>query len=193
MALAVRVTVAPTAEPLSLAEARQHLRRDDYADDGLIAGLIMAAREHVEQRLGRVLCQQTLMLLLDEFPRSQPIYLPRAPVQSITQIQYVNATGVLTTWSSGNYQVDLDGDPPRIEPVYGGAWPDGRSVYGGVQVTFVAGYTGPELIPQSILQAMRLLIGHWYENREAVNVGNITSSLDFTVDALLAPHRLSWL
>ena len=100
---------------------------------------------------------------------------------------------MLTTWAPANYQVDLDADPPRLEPAYGLYWPDGRSVYGGVQVTFVAGYTAPELVPQSILHAMRLLIGHWYENREAVNVGNITSALEHTVDALLAPHRLSWL
>lgn len=193
MALAVRVSVAPTAEPLSLVEARQHVRRDDYADDGLIAGLIMAAREHVEQITGRVLCQQTMVMTMDGFPRCQPILLPRGPIQSITTVKYINASGVLTTWSGSEWQSDLYSNPPRIEPAYGLSWPDARLVYGAVEVTFVAGYTGPELIPQSILQAMRLLIGHWYENRETVNVGNITSELDFTVKALLAPHRLSWL
>lgn len=193
MSLAVRVSVAPTQEPLSLAEARAHLRVDSYDDDGIIAGLILAAREYCEQITGRVLCTQTLVLTMDGFPRCQPILLPRGPIQSITTVKYINASGVQTTWSGSEWQADLYSNPPRIEPAYGLSWPDARLVYGAVEVTFVAGYGGPELVPQSFLQAMRLLLGHWYENREAVTIGSITSELDFTVKALLAPHRLSWL
>jgi len=46
------------------------------------------------------------------------------------------------------------------------------------------------LYGEDIETAMLMLIAHWYANREAVNVGNITSSLDFAVEALLQPYRI---
>ncbi|EGT4305898.1 head-tail connector protein [Franconibacter daqui] len=41
-----------------------------------------------------------------------------------------------------------------------------------------------------IEMAMLMLIAHWYANREAVNVGNVTSALAFSTEALLQPYRV---
>lgn len=46
------------------------------------------------------------------------------------------------------------------------------------------------LLDDDIRTAMLLLIGHWYANREAVNIGNITSEIPLAVEALLQPHRI---
>ncbi|ORM66145.1 head-tail connector protein [Pantoea rwandensis] len=46
------------------------------------------------------------------------------------------------------------------------------------------------LLDDDVRTAMLLLIGHWYANREAVNIGNITSEIPLAVDALLQPHRI---
>jgi len=46
------------------------------------------------------------------------------------------------------------------------------------------------LLDDDIRVAMLLMIGHWYANREAVNIGNITSEIPLAVEALLQPHRI---
>ena len=54
---------------------------------------------------------------------------------------------------------------------------------------FNAGYADATLVPAELKQWMRLQIGHWFANRESVNIGNITSKLDY-VDDLIKPYRL---
>ncbi|GAA3721151.1 hypothetical protein GCM10022421_32070 [Oceanisphaera sediminis] len=44
-------------------------------------------------------------------------------------------------------------------------------------------------LSKSIEQGALLLIGHWYENREAVVVGTITAALPMATLALWSPHR----
>ncbi len=61
------------------------------------------------------------------------------------------------------------------------------------RVTYQAGYAQLDdpnawSAPEDIQQAVLLLVGHWYENRETVNVGNITSELPLTTHALLSNH-----
>ncbi|HHQ6553286.1 TPA: head-tail connector protein [Serratia fonticola] len=56
-----------------------------------------------------------------------------------------------------------------------------------------AGYAEDEdslLLGDDVVSAMLLLIGHWYANRETVNIGNITSELPFATTALLQPYRI---
>lgn len=191
MTHSLRVTTAATTEPLSLAEAREHLRVDHFDDDGVISGCILAARQHIENVCGLALATSSWTMTLDEFPVDL-IALPREPVQSVTAVRYVNTSGTLTTWSSSEYEVDLYSMPPRLRPRDGYSWPSLKSTLGAVQVEFVAGYGGAEAAPQPIMQAMRLLVGHFYENREASVVGTSAAPLPFAVDALLAPYRTSW-
>jgi uncharacterized phiE125 gp8 family phage protein len=187
----VKITILtpPTAEPLSLAEARAHLRIDTFDDDGALAGFILAARQHIESETGVALCTRTLLGTVDDFPAGKPLSLPVHPVQSVTAVRYHDTAGSLVTWSSAQWEADLTGNVPRIAPRNGFAWPTPAKKLGAVQVEFVAGYGGPELVPQPVMQAMRLLVGHWYENREAVNVGNIVNAYPMAVSMLLADYR----
>jgi hypothetical protein len=43
--------------------------------------------------------------------------------------------------------------------------------------------------PDDIKHAVRLLVGHWYENREAVVVGAQCHIVPMAADALIAPYR----
>jgi hypothetical protein len=44
-------------------------------------------------------------------------------------------------------------------------------------------------LPKPLYQAMLLLLGQLYENREPVNVGNLVTKLPYTLDYLIAPYK----
>lgn len=186
----LRVTTAATTEPLSLAEAREHLRVDHFDDDGVISGCILAARQHIENVTGLVLSTSTWTMTLDGAPADGWVLLLREPVQSVSAVRYYNTAGVLTTWSGTEWESDLNSSPPRIRPRETYSWPSVKDVLSAVQVEFVAGYGGPDSVPQPVMHAMRLLVGHFYENREAAS--GALSPLPFAVDALLAPYKTAW-
>ena len=94
---ALRVKTAPTAEPLTLTEARAHSRFDSFAEDGVIAGFILAARTHIETLCGLALCPTTFVMTIDDFPAADCIAIPREPVQSVVAVTYTNLTGGTTT------------------------------------------------------------------------------------------------
>ena len=58
-------TVEPALEPVTLAEAKAHMRLGHDSEDALIAGLIRAARDEVERTTGTALIDQDWRLALD--------------------------------------------------------------------------------------------------------------------------------
>jgi Phage gp6-like head-tail connector protein len=114
------------------------------------------------------------------------IDIPKPPLISITSVKYYDFNGVLQTVDPTTYNVSL-GIPGRIQPAYSKVWPISRPTIDSVQVTFAAGMGAtPADVSDAVKAAMKLLIGHWYENREGAVVGVISATLDFAVDALLA-------
>lgn len=181
------VTVEPAIEPISLATAKLHCKIDDGDDDALVSALITTARRWCEARLGQQLITATRKLFLDELC-GREITLPYSPLQSVTSVQYVDSGGTTQTWSSSLYDVDANDKPGRIRPAWGQVWPAFRYQMNAITVTYVCGYGTAETdVPAPIRQAMLLLIGHWYENREAVTIGNALSFQDIplTVESLL--------
>lgn len=181
MTYGLRTVTPPTAEPVTLAEARAHARIDTVTDDAGLAARILAARQYIEQVTGRALLTQTLELSLDDFPCGE-IALPRAPVASIVSVTYTDTAGATQTVSASDYTLDGNSLPPRLVPAYGKVWPSSRGDVGNVKVQFVAGETAA---PRPIVQAILLLVADWNENRE-------TPSANPAVDALLAPYRTFW-
>lgn len=195
------VVTAPSCEPVSLAEAKQHLRIDaDITDqDTLVSALIAAAREWVENYCRRSLVQRTLALRMDCFPGQ--ILLPRGPVISIDSITYQSG-GASATLAASDYQADLYSTPARVVPPFGGVFPlTDEGTLNAVTITYTAGYAplgSPTdeaayqlAIPKSVKAAIKLLIGHWFENREAVVLANMqVLQLPMAVRALLAPYEI---
>jgi uncharacterized phiE125 gp8 family phage protein len=199
--MGLSLVTGPALDPVSLAEAKAHCRATSTDEDGLIAGYILAARQHIETVCNRALITQTLDLFIDrDWPyffdfewrcNRRLIELPRAPAQSVTSISYVDSAGASQTLATNQYAVDVSTPIGRIEPSYDVVWPTVRNQAKAITVRFVAGYgSSPGSIPEPIRQAMLLLIGHWYEQRETVNVGNITGELPFATSALLSPYRV---
>ncbi|HIC7213959.1 head-tail connector protein [Burkholderia stabilis] len=66
--MAIRLTQAPAEEPVTLEEAKLHLRVIDSSEDALISLLISAARVYAENVCRRVFVTQKWDLFLDAFP-----------------------------------------------------------------------------------------------------------------------------
>lgn len=180
----------PSTAPLSVADAKRHLNIDISADDTLLRNYITAARRHVEEITGRQLITATWVLYMDVWPATT-IVLPRPPLQSVTSIQYVDTNGDTQTWSDDNYRVDDDMVPARITEAWGETWPTIRDVTQAITITFVTGYgDNASDVPSDMVQAIKLLVGHYYENRESVVVGGVPRRIPDTVKALLSPYRL---
>jgi uncharacterized phiE125 gp8 family phage protein len=182
----------PTVEPVTLEDAKTHLRVDNTDEDDLIEGLIQTAREYCETFTGRAFITQTWYWKADRFPYFQKIYLPRPPLVSITAVSYVDQNGTTQTWApTTGYQLSQPAGPKAgyasILPAYGTSWPTTRYQLEAVTVEYVCGYGQPPAVPASIPAAMKLLIGHLYENREAVVLGVNPLDLPLAIPALLGP------
>ncbi len=189
---------APAAEPILKADAKEHLRVDSafITDDDYIDLLIAAAREHVESYTRRAVITQTWDIKWDRFPWSSGEWLElmKPPTQSVTSVSYTDTAGDSQTWSSALYDTDLVSGPKavhsRLMPAFGEVWPSTQRELNAVTIRIVAGYgdAGTDA-PTALLQAMKLLIGHWYETRVAVVIETITAEVPQAVDALLWPYR----
>ena len=168
-----KIVTAAAAVPVTLTEAKAHLRVDYTTDDTLITTLINVATEYAEKRLGRALISQTWALYMDEFPAEDTIEIPFSPLQSITHIKYYDTSNVLQTWSSSNYDVDIISEPARVkQSSTGDGYPSTYDRPNAVIITFLTGYgTASTNVPETIRAAIKLLISHFYENREMVVTG----------------------
>jgi len=190
MHYSLTVSSQPAAEPLSTLEAKQHLRVDHNADDTYIDGLVKAARINAETYLRRSLINTTWVMKMDCFP--SVIRPPRSPLSSVSSLTYLDTDGTSQTLTvNTDYVVDSSSEPGRIYPAYGTSWPSTRAIENAVTLTFVAGYgTAGSNVPQSIRQALLLMVGTWYEQREGVVIGTITAELPMAVESLLASERI---
>lgn len=189
-ALIQRLVTPPTVEPLSLAEAKEHLRIEHSVDDGFINTLIIAAREYTEKVLWRALINQTWEIVLCAFPVFDYITLPKGPLQSVTSVQYLDVNGTLQTLSASVYEVDTKSKYGRVLLKYQQSWPSYLSRWNAVTVTYVVGFgADADNVPVTIKHALKLLISQMYEHRVPEVTGTIISAVRLSYDALLAPFR----
>ena len=184
--MSLKQTVPPTSLPISLQAARDHVKVVDNEDDADLSRYIDGARAYAETRLGRQLITATWRLKCDMFPADDFIELPNPPLQSVTSLKYIDMAGDQQTFSSGSYSVDTDSEPGRIILNYDASWPLIRSQKQAIEITYVAGYGDDDSdMPAGIRNAMLLLVGHWFWQREAVVVGPSPSVIPLAVDSLI--------
>lgn len=188
----LRVTTPPAVEPLTVTEVKSHLKIDVSTEDTLLAGYLAAARLQCELEARRAFVTQTLQLKLEGWPWAEEIYLPRPPLQSVTSVVYVDNENGSHTMSASDYIVDSASEPGRIILAFGAGWP-GASLQPGpaITITYVAGYGDADDVPQTYKQAILLLTGHFYENREEIiaQQGVTIARLPLGVSALLMTDR----
>lgn len=180
------IATAPSTEPVSVADAKLHIRAitgDTTEDAAIITPLITAAREYCENITGKALAAQTIEAYPDRF--TNIIVLPRPPVTSVTSIKYTDADGIERTMDAGDYLVDTKFGRVAFKKIPSFT----PALLNPIKITYEAGGA----VPKTIRQAMLLLIGHWYENREAVVVGAVASiKLELAVKALLNQSKVWW-
>ena len=187
--MTLKLISAPLTEPVTLAEAKAHLRCGDD-EDALIGVLIQAAREQAQHLIGRALITQTWEQALDAFPDAE-IELGMPPVSSISEIVYIDAAGVQQTLSPALYTLDTGIEPGWALPVQGAEWPETLDTASAVRVRFVCGYGAAAAVPAAIKSWMLLRIGTLYKMREEMVVGRSVSDLPGGfVDRLLDPYRV---
>lgn len=191
--MSLKVITQPASEPVSLQEAKLHLRviatASDTAahpEDDLIKSLITAARETVENETGRALMTQTLELGIDCFVGV--VKLPRPPLVSVTSVKYTDFDGSEQTLAPGFYTVNDYTEPAQIMPAPG-VWLSGvPGAPNSVRIRYQAGYTSAALVPAAIKSWMLLRIGTLYASREDVSAGVSLAELPY-VDRLLDAYR----
>jgi uncharacterized phiE125 gp8 family phage protein len=201
-----QIVTEPTVEPLSLTEAKTHLRVDFSADDTLITAMITAVRQYAETITQRQLCTASWRYVIDSFPGparfaipygstlsipSHAIVLNKAPVKTVTAVKYLDLAGVQQTMPAADYTVDYTSAPCRITPIFGRIWPIPLPQIGAIEVDFDAGYGAAADVPQGIKNWMLLRLGALYENREELSVGEriTVNPLPF-VDGLLDGYKV---
>ena len=171
----------PAVEPVSLSEAKAHMRVDTADEDTLISTLIVAARVAAEAEIRRVMISQRWRAFIDAWP-ADGIELPVQPALSVEMVRAVDGEGVSTVLAAEDYAFDIaDGTLDLINPIAG------TDHY---EVDFTAGYgaTGTD-VPEPLRQAILMLATHWFEHRSAVTDIDDGARTPLGYRELVAPYR----
>ena len=160
------LTAPPVAEPITLAEAKAHLRVPHVDDDAYISTLIIAARRLVEQRSGLRLITQSWSLFIDCWPNYPGLSLGLSPVSSLDDIITYGDTDTPSVYDAAHYYLDAASKPCRAVLRAGRLPPRGSRPINGIEIRFKSGFgpTGAS-VPQDLRQAVLLTIAHWFQNR----------------------------
>ncbi len=182
----LQILQEPAVEPLTLAEAKLHLRVDIPDDDALISALITSVRQYAETITRRAFIQQVWSYVIDSFPGPTLIGVPwgktftlprhaieieKSRVQQVLAINYLDMSGTPQVMPAADYTVDYTSEPCRITPVFGQIWPIPLPQIGAVNVRFVAGYAAPVVFSGSTVAVQ----GAWkpYSVGDAVQFSNV--------------------
>lgn len=185
-----KITVPSTGVALLLEQAKRQLRveLDDTDEDVHIGDLCRSAHRRVENELGYPILRGTVETHLKCFPRGS-IWLGGGDDAQVQELRYIDADGANQTVDPANYYVDAIGRVASVHPAPDFTWPRTLNVPGAVVVEWQAGWTAPDQVPEDLVHAMKLLVGHWDLNREAVVVGLISVEVQETLDAILEQYR----
>lgn len=186
-------STAPASALISTADAKAHCRVDHSDDDSYIDGLVAVAEGALDGphgMVGKALITQSWTLTREPLMGKDRLDLPVTPYQSVTSLRYYDADNVQQTANVANdYIVFGNDDYGYIEPVT--AWPAMYDRPDAIELVFVVGFGNASAVPQNIIHAAKMMVGHWYENREAV-VDYSVNNVPMAVHDLVNIDRIGW-
>lgn len=196
------VATAPAAEPVTVAELKDHLHIDGTDEDTKLTALLAAVRSVLEGITGRSFVQTKWTAYFDAWPlvgayvgacQSREITLPKVPLLAVAavaveSIKYLDENGTEQTLSAASYSVEpgislnwfgrIRLKPDASIPALG-------DYPGALRVTFFAGYGAAADVPEEVKVLIKLLAGHLHTNPVPVNVGNIVNEVPMTLKFLI--------
>lgn len=181
-------------EPVTLDEARKHVRIDNDYDDSVLTLQIAAARKYCEQYTSLAFINQIWSAIYDfkDFMYDRKFYLNFGNIQQVNSINAYDNKNDANLIPSNDYMVS--GTRITLNDNY---------YYQNINFryfdSFIINYTvgfgvDASFVPQPLKQAILLLVGHWYENRGALFQGvggkSELEELPLGVRALLDSYRL---
>ena len=189
-------TQGPDSLPVTISDIKADLRVQDTAEDDLLNSLIAAATDFLDVpngAIGKALVKQAWTLSVRRAGCYGRIDLPVTPVLEISGIDYYDTDNGSQTLDAADFYLVGAEDWAYIEPRPGVVWPGVYDRADAINVTFNAGFGENYAdVPETIRQAIRMLVAHWYENRTAVVVGVSTAELPMAVQALINMNRKGW-
>ena len=178
----------PTAEPLTLAEAKAHLRLDTDDENDLVSGLITVAREHLERSAGHCLLTQTWRLHLDSISEDGMISIARGPVQAIESLTVYDAEGDPSILPLDGHVLDGIRRPARLMLTQ--SVKPGRAV-NGIEIDFRAGFGDAATdVPDTLKRAMLTHVAQMFSCRGVVGLEDQPAFIPSGYDRLIAPFLI---
>lgn len=189
----------PDAEPITLEQAKQQCRIDDdiVEDNDWLTDAISEAREFIEGYLQSSIMPTVWEIQASSFPWTYPsaIHLPMGPLIAVESFSYLDRDGVRQELAGpGAFRAVPNGTTGFLLPAFNTAWPPTRTEQGSLLIQYRAGYVdggSPEAaqVPRAIARATKLLVAHWYENREAIITGTIAAETPLGFFDVIQPFR----
>ena len=189
------IVTASTGSPITLEAIKDHLRieRGETVHDEELKALRSASIEMAQNITGRKLMTEKWRVYFDDWPADEYFELPYSPVQSVvsTGIVYTDSTSGSNVFGSSAWSADTVSEPGRVVLDNDESWPT-ETLHNNnpIRIEFICGYTTPSNIPNSIIHACKLMVGHWFEQREDTLTGQELKQVPFASRALLAPYRI---
>lgn len=183
---AIVLNTAAASQPVSLTDAKLHLRVTHTDDDTYITTLITHVTDVAEKAMNRALITSTWDYYLDDFPQKSPylIELPKGYVSEVTSVKYIDTTNDYVTLSSSYYEADILSEPARIVLASGYSYPVVNKYLNAVKITFKAGYANAAAVPKSIIQVMYLHLSLLYDIRSPILTGTTIAEIPYSLQML---------
>ena len=202
-----QLVTSASGRAVGVGDAKRQLRMSTSTGTGsestYIGYLIDAATRRIEGITNLKLLTQTWKAYPSQWPSTRNyIEMPYSPlihITSSTGIVYKDSSGstyLMASTGANSWRIDTVSKPGRLILENNADWP-GETLYNisPISIQFICGYGTTKagdaaLIPEQLKLAVKQLVGHWYENREASIVGKAVTMIPETVDALIGDYRV---